>query len=1339
MAAGTETTENGAPTAAVDEIRARELYKYFKPAFFAASQSSSPDTVLTAHAQLVALRLNVQRALISLCDRGTQYFAAEASKTLSLDDTTKSDDPLDAIWAGCISVPKAGRLCEYTIKTSPPPDGGPAYFEVLDCTKDERFNKLPFVCGGPCFKYYVGVPIRTKRGVNIGSLFAIDDKVGTPLSESKKQFLSVMADNIMAHLEMLKEKDDRKRSHHMNMCLAAFVDPEHQIRKRKRSRRSTAGSDSHNQPLRTASNVPNTGPGSPAANKLSPNGAASATGLTRNEAEESSVHDSEAEDSGTARIDDHAHLDTFKRASDLLRESLFLDAGGGVVFMDSTALPHLDPRDQTGASFHTSDEEDDRSIFQRRGSLDSIRVKPASTSGNPRRRAPQEGSRARPPADILAKSIVTPISDSVRGDDAADFTPLAAADVAKLIRRYPRGKLFTFEVDGVNSPSSGEDYAYGFDLSKPKRKTPSQTEVQLLLRHFPGARQIIFLPLWDSASSRWSAFFAYNTSDFRTITHNPDFLHCIAFCNCVMTEIARIATLAADQQKSDFIGSISHELRSPLHGILASCEFLADTECNSFQKSLVDTADSCARTLLDTINMVLDYSKINAFERSERKARKSRRELAAMSAGGSSSMQPLLNIYGNVDLATITEEVVEGIATGQVFKDFTSADVADLAPSTAGHGTMLKAPPRSNVEIILDISPRAWTFVTQPGAFRRIVMNIFGNALKYTKAGFIIVKLDAEELGTQRTTDKHQRDGVTTQVRLTITDSGQGISPQYMRTNLFTPFSQESSINPGTGLGLSLVRSIVTMLNGEINIQSALGVGTEVVVTLPMAKSTPSSSSSGSASTPSSAGSTIERARDDSISLVKENAHGRTVTLFSQRHSDDTPAQLEATKSLQKCLKTYLSGWMDFSVVEERSPPSLSDIVIVNEADVQALLLARPDALDPDSGLSVLILSTNASRRITKINAGAANVDYVSKPVGPIKLARALRRLNEKRENQDSQASSGTQKPETIVEEAGIQSRAIAVSSDDLVDEVVQAVEKVTLKSSDGASSDIPIIKQGSIIASEESSNAQMAMEPPGISEHSDSTEQKEEFPFPIKEQLNAEGIISPIIKPADLEVPGHRPPLNFRRTLSPTASEIRTHEPSHAAPMTLAGADVAAGTPAAVTTATPQAPPSQSPRLLLVDDNKVNLKLLHTFMKKRRYSDIYTAEDGLQAVDIFRNLIASDPPAPPDVCFMDVSMPLMNGFEATREIREIEAQYRTALPAMQTPAPCLIVALTGLASSRDQSEAFTSGMDLYMTKPVSFREVGRLLDNWEANGGAAAPGVPHGPVTGANVRDAPA
>lgn len=67
-----------------------------------------------------------------------------------------------------------------------------------------------------------------------------------------------------------------------------------------------------------------------------------------------------------------------------------------------------------------------------------------------------------------------------------------------------------------------------------------------------------------------------------------------------MTEVSRLETIQADQQKSDFIGSISHELQSPLHGILASLEFLNDTHVDSFQKSLTSTIKTCGRTLLDT-------------------------------------------------------------------------------------------------------------------------------------------------------------------------------------------------------------------------------------------------------------------------------------------------------------------------------------------------------------------------------------------------------------------------------------------------------------------------------------------------------------------------------------------------------------------------------------------------------------------------------------------------------------------------------------------------------------------------------------------------------------------
>lgn len=156
---------------------------------------------------------------------------------------------------------------------------------------------------------------------------------------------------------------------------------------------------------------------------------------------------------------------------------------------------------------------------------------------------------------------------------------------------------------------------------------------------------------------------------------------------------------------------------------------------------------------------------------------------------------------------------------------------------------------------------------------------------------------------------------------------------------------------------------------------------------------------------------------------------------------------------------------------------------------------------------------------------------------------------------------------------------------------------------------------------------------------------------------------------------------------------------------------------------------------VLLVDDNQLNLDLLQTYVTSKGYGAeiVKTAADGQEAVVAFNRY-------DPDIVFMDLSMPVMDGHEATRAIRRIEAERRASserMPTMTslrdssesldplTPTtpetilapqgrkPSLVVALTGNSKGRDQTEAFDAGVDIYLTKPVSLKQVGYLLENW--------------------------
>lgn len=114
-------------------------------------------------------------------------------------------------------------------------------------------------------------------------------------------------------------------------------------------------------------------------------------------------------------------------------------------------------------------------------------------------------------------------------------------------------------------------------------------------------------------------------------------------------------------------------------------------------------------------------------------------------------------------------------------------------------------------------------------------MNLFGNALKYTPKGSILISLTQEPVSTRKKSRRRT-------IVFTVSDSGQGITSEYLRDRLFTPFSQENQLSSGAGLGLSLVKQIVHGLGGRISVESRVGHGTTVCISIPLRMSSPRSS-----------------------------------------------------------------------------------------------------------------------------------------------------------------------------------------------------------------------------------------------------------------------------------------------------------------------------------------------------------------------------------------------------------------------------------------------------------------------------------------------------------------
>ncbi|KAI6786977.1 hypothetical protein KC358_g18941, partial [Hortaea werneckii] len=505
----------------------------------------------------------------------------------------------------------------------------------------------------------------------------------------------------------------------------------------------------------------------------------------------------------------------------------------GVVIYDASSRTFggmVDDADQdAGGTINKDDDE-------------SVSPKTASGTGTESEGA-QEDRHKQPEKLCKILGHATLESSSLKGDEPGSSVSLMTEKLLRsILKRFPFGRVFSFD----NHPYALEKPGNSDKALRSKKKGLQPSEKKLLRALFPGVQSLIVMPMYDVNRQRnYAGTFVWSQNPQRIFSSEQALTYIAAFCDSVMAEIARIEAKIGERIRSDFISSISHELRSPLHGILGSIEHLSETGLDSFQTALLRTADTCGKTLLDVINHLLDYAKINNLTRFKENTPRSAMRRATQSETSTESVGTTVSktrrlrrqmSHGNVDLCGVTEEVVETVCAGDDFQRGGGVDrnIETQATRTASTDQVPSEdlsdfedetkPSRKKVSVILDIDNsehRMWLFHTPVGAWRRIIMNLVGNALKYTEQGYIHVQLRAKR------TEASQN---TSEVTLMVSDTGIGIGQDFLETQLFVPFAQEDVLSTGTGLGLSIVKQIVSEMGGTVDIQSEKGKGTQCFV-----------------------------------------------------------------------------------------------------------------------------------------------------------------------------------------------------------------------------------------------------------------------------------------------------------------------------------------------------------------------------------------------------------------------------------------------------------------------------------------------------------------------------
>ncbi|RGB25005.1 hypothetical protein C1646_821277 [Rhizophagus diaphanus] len=720
---------------------------------------------------------------------------------------------------------------------------------------------------------------------------------------------------------------------------------------------------------------------------------------------------------------------------------------------------------------------------------------------------------------------------------------------------------------------------------------------------------------------------------------------------------------SAATAKSMFISNVSHELRTPLHGILATVEILAKTQLNESQRTLLSAIESCGTNLISVVNQVLTYARIEHNK---------------------------LELEHNVfDIYTVMQEIGDG-----------------LAP----------IPESKNLDffVCVEANPLQRFLVGDVGVLRQIILNLLGNAIKFTDKGIIELELVTIEITGESKKDGQEqlrrqvitseefetiknsssasvqinspgqlsenqkdniREGPKAQFRINVNDTGRGIAPDFI-SHMYQPFSQEDSSLKrkfeGTGLGLSIVKGLLDMMHSQLEVDSKLGQGSKFSFKLELPISDRLDDMNASPLPfdhkylklpPSEQEMLIKRLRSlsyvilnvEEFLLSQKIAHYLDQWEFSYRLLSRDKLKFECTKQHADVVILNdnindLELFLNEFIQYYRKQKNMG----IEEESIDSVMKKRPQ--------HVLFFSTienyqQAETLLMKYKP--QSVEVVTKPAGPVKILTAIIKTIE----------SSFSKYDGIMKTQEERIRSIREEYLDFI------------KSSNNHK-----ISTMDIGLSGELTISPSRLTPPAMIERiiSDVSGEDKETIFD-QEQLKEESSMQ-------LKTKGVK-----------NKYKEETEKKLQKSPKDIS--------------------------FLIVEDNKINEMILTTMLKQSGYYNYDIANNGLEAVENFTKKSY-------DIIFMDLQMPICDGIVATKEIRKIERgeesyllQSHTSSPGSQSPSDtsaegtckigrkrrkkAIIVAMTGLASDEDSQAAEAAGCNEFLTKPVSIKSLNARMESW--------------------------